>query len=55
MAIKQIKSGRYTGLWKATVDFENRYTEIGSFEYFELKADAEYWLKRIKIAYGGKR
>lgn len=52
MGVKQIKAGRFTGLWKATIDFRNRYAKIGDFEYFELKADAEYWIERIKIGYG---
>lgn len=55
MAVKQIKNGRFAGLWKATIDFDNRYAKKGTFEYFELRDDAEYWLKRIKIGYGVKR
>ena len=52
MAIKQIKKGRFAGLWKATIDFENSYAEKGTSEYFELKEDAKYWLVRIKTGYG---
>lgn len=55
MAVKRINSGKFEGLYKAIIDFPNSYAKIGTYEYFELKDDAEYWLKRIKLAYGDKR
>jgi len=48
MAIKRIKSGRYAGLYKATIDFKNSYAKKGTSEYFETRYDAEDWLNDIK-------
>ena len=55
MVIKQIKTGKNEGLWKATINFENDYARKGSFELFDTKTDAEQWLKAVKKQFALKK
>lgn len=55
MTVKQYKTGKYAGLWKATIDFPNTYARIGTYEYFDTRYEAEDWLRSVKRQFGKRK
>lgn len=50
-----VRQNKRTGIWTATIDFENTYAKKGKTAKFDTRYEAEDWLKAVKREFGKKK